>query len=182
MGGAGAGGAVGSGGSGSGGKAGLGGAAGGTAGGAGGSVGAGGAGGQVVGGRGGAGGGGGSAECVVTGISVDSGAGPFLTVSPMYSIDFLGKVGVSSPGVFTLSNLGSAASGAFTVTLTGASSFQITGDSCTALLPAGKSCQVAVTYSPLTATGAGEDRATLAITAVGIPGCTYTLSLFGTAN
>jgi len=129
------------------------------------------------------GGGDGSAGCVVSGIDVDAGAGPFLTINPMDSAEFFGTVGMSTgPVPFTVSNLGSALSGAFTVTLTGSSSFHLTGNSCTNPLPARQTCQVAVTFSPLEASAMGESTGTLTISAVGIPGCTFTISLSGSAH
>jgi hypothetical protein len=101
----------------------------------------------------------------------------------MDSSEFFGTVGLSTgPVPFTVSNLGSAVSGAFTVTLTGSSYFHITGNSCTNPLPARQTCQVAVTFSPLDAPAAGESTATLTIAAVGIPGCTFTISLSGSTN
>jgi hypothetical protein len=63
---------------------------------------------------------------------------------------------------FTLTNSGGAATGAMTVSLTGASAFSTTADTCTAgSLGPNKSCSVTVQYAP-TSEGASES-ATLSV-------------------
>ena len=89
-------------------------------------------------------------------------------------------VGVPTPPVvFTVTNVGSAPSGPFTVTITGSSYFKITSNSCDKPLPGGESCQMSVVFdSP---GGAGSRFASLNVVANGIPGGTFTIPLAGDA-
>jgi hypothetical protein len=68
------------------------------------------------------------------------------------------------------------------VTVTGSKYFQITANSCDNPVPAGESCQVAVTFAPLDAASAGDSSGTLTITGAGIPGCAFALHLQGVAD
>jgi hypothetical protein len=123
---------------------------------------------------GGVGGGDGAA-----GSTVDSGVGASLTIDPKEAPFFIGLGQPTPPVVFTVTNVGSAPSGTFTVAITGSSTFKITSTSCDKPLPAGESCQVAVVFDA--PGGAGGRTASLHIAADGIPGGQFIVALLGDA-
>jgi hypothetical protein len=84
---------------------------------------------------------------------------PALAWSPPGPVSFgtLAPGATSAPQVFTLKNNGGSASAALAITVTPASGFTITADHCTGTsLGPGKSCTVAVTYTPATPGQAGQ--------------------------
>jgi hypothetical protein len=108
---------------------------------------------------------------------VDSGPGALLTVSPSDATFWVPSEAEEGPMVFTVSNAGSASSGTFAVTLTGADvdRFEITSDSCDRPLPPGESCQVAVAFKHTY----GSYYASLEIVADGFPGGKVSVWLTG---
>ena len=91
---------------------------------------------------------------------------------------FIGVAMPTPPVVFTVTNVGSAPSGPFTVTITGSRYFKITSNSCDRPLPGGESCQVSVVFD---APGGGTSTASLNVVADGIPGGKFTIPLAGDA-
>jgi hypothetical protein len=154
----------------------------GAGGGAGGHAGAGGAAGSAGGAAGGsAAGSGGHAgqggHAGVGGGSVDGSAGASLTISPTVAAGFTGVDQPTAPDTFIVTNVGSASSGPFTVTITGSSWFKITNNTCAGPLAPGDMCQVDVVFDA--PGGAGGSSATLHIAASGIPGGEFTIPLSG---
>jgi hypothetical protein len=103
-----------------------------------------------------------------------------LSISPsshQYGTVVLGAS--STDQSFAITNTGQAASGPFSVTVTGTdpADFIIDANTCTSPLPAGSACSVNVDFTP-TATGAR--KATLSVTAT--PGGTVTSSLQGSGT
>jgi hypothetical protein len=86
------------------------------------------------------------------------------------------------PIVFTVSNVGSASSGTFTVTISGNIAsigyYKITDNSCDDALSPGEACQVAVTFVAPGGAG-GPYVALLNIAAEGIPGGSFAIKLSG---
>ena len=116
------------------------------------------------------------------GGGIDSGGTALLTINPKN-----GDFGVvyptpTPPIVFTVSNVGSATSGTFTVTISGTtvavSYYKISSNSCDKALPAGERCQVGVTFVAPGGAG-GPYVASLNIVAEGSPGGRFTIQLSG---
>ena len=116
---------------------------------------------------------GGDAIVGVDGGSVDAGRAALLTISPTDA-----RLYQTATCVFTVSNVGSAASGTFTVTITGqATYFEITSNSCQGPLPAGEECQVVVRFNmPPTSL---RQTASLNIEAEGFPDGKFVAQLLG---
>jgi hypothetical protein len=114
------------------------------------------------------------------GGDVDAGRVPVLAVSPNDVPMIVGMGVPSQPVVFTVSNVGSESSGAFTVTLTGSKYFKISSNACAKPLPAGESCKVLVVFDAPGGAG-GPISASLKIAAYGFPGGVFTVVLSGDA-
>jgi hypothetical protein len=94
--------------------------------------------------------------------SAGAGGAPSIAFSPSSGVYGPIDSGTTASQTFTLTNSGGAATGALTVSLTGASAFSTTADTCTAAsLGPQKSCSVTVQYAP-TSEGASES-ATLSV-------------------
>ncbi len=97
-----------------------------------------------------------------------------LTVSPAeIPFDDLMSGETSPPRTITVTNAGNAPSGPLTVKL-GGGPFEIQANGCTALLPAGSSCQLSVVFHP---TAAGNSQGDVSIGAD--PGGTASVTLAG---
>lgn len=103
-------------------------------------------------------------------LSISSTSNPYGSVA----------VGSASPSViFTVTNIGGAASGAVTASLGGAAplQFQISSNACTSSLAPGATCNVTVSFQPISAVAA---TATLDVSAT--PGGIVSASLSGTGT
>ncbi len=109
--------------------------------------------------------------------AIDAQAGASLTVNPTKG-DFGITMGApSDPIVFTVSNVGSIASGSPKVTTSGCKFMKITGNSCVAPVPPGESCKVTMVFDA--PGGAGGCSGSLIIVAEGFPGGQVTIPLSG---
>jgi hypothetical protein len=113
---------------------------------------------------------------------MDSGGTASLTINPKNGDFGIVYPTPTPPLVFTVSNVGSAPSGTFTVTISGnaisVSYYRISSNSCDKPLPAGESCQLGVMFIAPGGAG-GPYVASLNIAAEGIPGGRFTVQLSG---
>jgi hypothetical protein len=114
------------------------------------------------------------------GATMDAGAGPLVTIAPTEAQGFIGQGVPTQPDTFILTNLGSAPSGPFTVTISGSTCFKITFDTCsTHVLGPGEMCRVDVVFDA--PGGVGSVSGSMEIAADGIPGGSFALYLYGDA-
>ena len=113
---------------------------------------------------------------------IDSGGTALLTINPKNGDFGVAYPTPTPPIVFTVSNVGSATSGTFAVTISGTavavSYYKISSNSCDRPLPVGESCQVGVTFIAPGGAG-GPYVASLNIVAEGSPGGRFTIQLSG---
>jgi len=113
---------------------------------------------------------------------IDTDGTAWLTIDPQNGGFGVAYPTPTPPIVFTVSNVGSAPSGTFSVTISGtavaASYYKISSNSCNKPLPAGESCQVGVTFVAPGGAG-GPYVASLNIVVEGSPGGRFTIQLSG---